>query len=181
MKPIYVCLGWGSLVWDPRDLPIIGDWHQDGPSLRLEFSRVSMDGRLTLVLDPTGLLVPSLWCCLNVQDMQHAVEVLASREGIPLANAGSHIGRWSADLGGDDSEIAKWAEDKQVAGVVWTNLPPKFDNENGRVPSCDEALNYLSSLDSKSLIKAKEYVLNTPAQIQTKNRTQIEKMLQKII
>jgi len=26
-----VCLGWGSLIWDHRDLPIGGGWRNDGP------------------------------------------------------------------------------------------------------------------------------------------------------
>lgn len=24
------CIGWGSLVWDPRDLPCRGGWHNGG-------------------------------------------------------------------------------------------------------------------------------------------------------
>ena len=48
-------LGWGSLVPDPRGLPIAGGWHQGGPILPIEFSRISKDGQragcLTLVID----------------------------------------------------------------------------------------------------------------------------------
>lgn len=44
-------LGWGSLIWDQRDLPISGDWQLGGPALPIEFSRISRDGRLTLVID----------------------------------------------------------------------------------------------------------------------------------
>ena len=39
-------LGWGSLVWDSRQLPHSGEWHTGGPVLPIEFSRVSKDGRL---------------------------------------------------------------------------------------------------------------------------------------
>ena len=48
-------LGWGSLLWDKR--PEFDernkDWEYDGPSLKLEFSRVSQtrNDALTLVLD----------------------------------------------------------------------------------------------------------------------------------
>lgn len=44
-------LGWGSLIWNPNGLPIRGDWQRGGPVLPIEFSRISSDERLTLVID----------------------------------------------------------------------------------------------------------------------------------
>ena len=48
-------LGWGSLINEPRDLPITGEWQKDGPMLWIEFSRISKRGAragcLTLVID----------------------------------------------------------------------------------------------------------------------------------
>ena len=32
------CLGWGSLIWDPRALPIHRQWHMDGPLLSPDYS-----------------------------------------------------------------------------------------------------------------------------------------------
>lgn len=45
-------LGWGSLIWDKRNLRLAGEWQVGGPVLPIEFSRVSGYGRLTLVIDP---------------------------------------------------------------------------------------------------------------------------------
>jgi len=43
-----IVLGWGSLIWDPRELKIKNsEWQKDGPNLPIEFARISQDGRLT--------------------------------------------------------------------------------------------------------------------------------------
>jgi hypothetical protein len=44
-------LAWGSLVWDPGALRLASNWMEGGPVLPIEFSRISDDGRLTLVID----------------------------------------------------------------------------------------------------------------------------------
>ena len=49
-------LGWGSLLWQPKDLQFdkeIG-WSANGPFLPIEFARISKDGRLTLVITENG-------------------------------------------------------------------------------------------------------------------------------
>jgi hypothetical protein len=33
------CLGWASLVWHLRELPVHGKWFEDGPFLPIEFGR----------------------------------------------------------------------------------------------------------------------------------------------
>jgi len=48
-------LGWGSLIWKPDKPAISAPWHANGPLLPIEFARISLDGRLTLVLCPDDL------------------------------------------------------------------------------------------------------------------------------
>src|SRR5688572_24277517 len=90
------CLGWGSLVWDPRELPIQEQWFSDGPLIRVEFLRESRDKRVTLVLHDSASPVRSLWALMTVTSLDEAATTLAVREGISKENISRHIGRWSA-------------------------------------------------------------------------------------
>jgi hypothetical protein len=45
-------LAWGSIIWDRGDLSIIEDFEPTGPSLPIEFCRVSRDGRF----DPINIV-----------------------------------------------------------------------------------------------------------------------------
>ena len=49
-------LGWGSLIWQPKDLKFDANigWKEKGPILPIEFARISKDGRLALVITPNG-------------------------------------------------------------------------------------------------------------------------------
>jgi hypothetical protein len=91
------CLGWGSLVWDPRELPVQGKWFEDGPLLPIEFARQSEDGRLTLVLVPEyESRVRSLWALFSVGTVAEEQEALRQRESIPEKNKVKHVAAWSA-------------------------------------------------------------------------------------
>lgn len=174
-----VCLGWGSLIWDPRDLPVNMKWQTDGPALPVEFARQSADGRITLVIAEETPEIPVLWAALDVKSLDEARRQLASREGIPDALAHRSIGVWSDGCSSPHSEtgvIETWARDRQACAVVWTALPPKFLGRAVK-PSADQVLKYLSALDGEKRQLAEQYVRRAPAQIRTPCRQLIETQL----
>jgi hypothetical protein len=77
-----VCIGWGSLIWCQKALPITGEWHSDGPNLAIEFARQSRDGRVTLVLCDGVPACRTLWAELAVSTLDKAKEALRQREGV---------------------------------------------------------------------------------------------------
>lgn len=165
-----VCLGWGSLIWDPQNLPIKGERQIDGPVLPIEFVRQSNNGRLTLVIDPESMPVRVLWAEMTVCKLSDAIEQLKIREG----TSAEKIGRWPCNMNFEfGDEIAVWAKAKEIVGVVWTALGPQFADERGRRPSQDEAVQYLSGLTGATSSLAAEYVEKAPVQIDTDYRRAI--------
>ena len=171
---IIACLGWGSLVWDPRRLPIQQHWLEDGPLIPLEFARQSKDDRITLVVENSAKPVRSLWAIMDIDEIDVACEALRLREGTNKQN----IGSWSVGdkLPSSIVELDAWAGALKLDGVVWTALPPKFKN-NDRTPSEEEVVKYLSYLTGRQRKCAEEYVRRAPRQIDTVYRRRIEATL----
>lgn len=152
-----------------------GSWESDGPELPLEFARQSKNKRVTLVICSEGTLCRTLWAPLRVGSVSEAVEELRVREG----TVGKHIGFWSPTEASDHpcrDVVAAWAEANDLSGVVWTALPPKFDDRDV-APSEAELLSYLKCLDAESRERAEEYVRRAPQQIQTAYRLVMEREL----
>lgn len=164
------CLGWGSLIWDPRSLPIEKEWFEDGPHLRIEFARQSKDGRLTLVIEPSSPELPCLWAVMTVNSVTEAHKALVERE----ETSRKYIATWSLGEKAPASipSLPDWAAARDIKGVVWTALPPKF-NDAESAPTQFEAIKYLDSLTGDTRAKAKEYITRAPRQIDTPNRRQI--------
>jgi hypothetical protein len=172
------CLGWGSLVWDPRALQIQRPWFDDGPFIRVEFARQSKDGRITLVLEPMARPVRSLWAVMDSTEIGKAKTELREREEIPEKNEGRHIGSWSS---GQPSPtlipgLLEWADSQGVQHVVWTALPQKF-NETETTPTADEVVQYLGNLTGEKRDNAERYIRFAPKQIDTEYRRRIEAAL----
>ncbi len=175
-KQVIACLGWGSLVWDPRELPVQGKWFEDGPLLRVEFARQSSDGRLTLVLLPTGTEVRTLWAPFSVSDIAGARKALGKREGLSEKNYEKQIAIWSAadKHASDPSSIGVWAQGLGLNAAVWTALPPRFRGEDGRVPTVEEAVQYLRDLPHEERRNAERYIRMAPRQVDTLYRRRFE-------
>lgn len=172
------CLGWGSLIWDPRTLAMQGGWLTDGPRIHVEFGRLSRDGRITLVLCERAAAVPALWTVMAPPDLTGAIESLRDREGIPPEDAARYVGIWSRGRPAPATipALAEWAAAHGLAHVVWTNLPPRFNGKE-RQPGCDEVLAYLASLRGAERAAAERYVRHAPPQIRTACRSLIEQAL----
>lgn len=173
------CLGWGSLIWDPRTLPIRMPWFSDGPFLPVEFARHSSGDRITLVITPDLSEVRVLWALMSTSDLDDAKRGLAQREGINDDYIESSIGCWLNDLDNSDSmiqSIGSWAISKGLDAVIWTALRPKFGDEY-RVPSIEEVIDFLTNLPHERMKYAKEYIRKAPIQIDTNYRREIERKL----
>lgn len=170
------CLGWGSLIWDQRELPVRGRWFEDGPLLSVEFARQSSDGRLTLVLVPPTTSIRALWAPFSVDTIAAAQGALGKREGVPTKNLERDIAVWQAVNHNDSAptNISAWARRLAIDAVVWTALSPCFNGEVNRVPTADEAVAYLRRLPHGQRQHAERYIRMAPRQVDTPHRRRFE-------
>lgn len=168
-------IAWGSLVWSPRELAATGPWTRSGPALPIEFSRISTDGRLTLVIDEKhGAWCPT-WVRRSVLGLGEAVANLATREGCPSTGVGwaDVDGRCSADAA-IASRVALWCERSGFRGALWTALRPTFRRTTGRPFSVQAAIGYLEGLRGEQRRRAFEYVRRAPTTTRTPLRAAFE-------
>ena len=162
-------VGWGSLIWCPRELELDTGWRPDGPLLPIEFARKSGDGRVTLVITPGRQLVRTYWAESSLDTVEKVSENLRSREGTTSKWIHKYPGR---DV---DGQIAAWADTHaEVTAVVWTGLEPTFPTDE--LESLVVA--YLNGLHGPWLSRAREYVEYAPAQVGTPVREAIERTLE---
>ena len=166
------CLGWGSPIWEPRDLPIRGHWFGDGPLIPVEFARHSKGDRITLVIVPSARPVPSLWALMDCDSLDEARKQLRERED----TAERHIHHWSRGSRSPSciAELSEWAVARNIDHVVWTGLPPKFKREDHRLPTEEDVLKHLRRLHGTELDDAERYIRRAPRQIDTQYRRRIE-------
>jgi len=82
-------LAWGSLIWDKRDLQITDKWNKGGVVLPIEFARISLDDRLTLVVtEQYGTDIETYWAISKFSELKDAINNLREREGTNKGNIG---------------------------------------------------------------------------------------------
>lgn len=167
-------LGWGSLIWQPKDLAFNKEfgWKSTGPILPIEFARISNDGRLTLVITEKGTEITTLYASSIYQDLDEAIFNLAVRECSGKKSIGYYDKNNNAFFSINlniKSNIEEWIKQTDFDAVIWTDLPEKLESK--------DPLEYLKSLTGNKSTSAEEYIRRTPTQIKTALRTKIEEEL----
>lgn len=173
-------IAWGSLLWKPGPLQLASGWHPDGPSLPLEFARVSEDTpELALALVPGARLCHTYWAWLDTTDVGAARAMLRAREKITPARP-DWVGTVSSAVPPGDATAAvidTWRRARGIDAVVWTALPARFQQRDGHAPSAQEVLHWLASRTGEERAAAEHYIRRTPAHIDTRYRRLIEARL----
>ena len=190
-------IAWGSLIHDPRNLKLRTQWFPTGPSLPVEFCRVTTTCgrnpvRLTLALLPGAEPVRTYWAGLDYPDIETARRALADAEGTTGKQRLQKIGLWANDgrlegrLDFVNQSIAEWAASNDLAGAVWTDLPPNFPKPGGgaydefEASLLDEAIAHFrryehdTTIDESWFAAAREYVEAAPKQTATRCRAALE-------
>jgi len=175
-------LAWGSLVWNRGCLAIASVFEPNGPHLSVEFSRVSENGCLTLVIDPAnGARCQTYSAVSAFSDLHEAVENLRLREGLPNVNG---IGFADRIIGQRCTKaierhpraietIEAWADANGFDAAIWTALAGGFEDRTGEPFSVEAAIRYLEALDAPTLDKALNYIRRAPDEVRTPVRAAV--------
>ncbi|MBD3884662.1 hypothetical protein IFO70_23270 [Phormidium tenue FACHB-886] len=176
-------LSWGSLIWKPESLPFSRPWKEGGPTLSLEFSRITEERPLTIVLDPDyGVPCPTRFAFSLRTHLADAIADLKQREGtteehigyIDMQHDRSSIHEYPHQIN-VEAPIQQWCEQHQIPAAVWTAIPPNFSQCLGINFSVDGAMQYLKDLSVPQQESTLEYIRNTPEEIVTPLRREIER------
>lgn len=172
-------LGWGSLLWEGGHEfdQWHGPWRFSGPTLRIEFTRVSSRrlGALTLVIDANhGSPIPVAWCLSKRASVDDAACDLRAREETTIGR----ITRIELEGGPFTQEpaatVAAWAKRKRFDAVVWTALTSNFVEKVGKAFSIPAVISYVKGLPAAGKARAAEYVWRAPEFVQTPVRTALQ-------
>jgi len=159
-------LGWGSLLWEGGlDFDRWHDpWEYDGPTLKLEFSRVSKQRlrALTLVIDTEhGVETAVAWCLSKRGTLADAMCDLRAREGTTLENIGQATITPEAkplNCALTENAITTWGRVKNLDAVIWTALKSNFQEKTTQPFSVGAVVSHLKTLTPEGKVKAAEYI-----------------------
>jgi hypothetical protein len=176
-------LGWGSLIWDRRDLPISMAWQRGGPVLPIEFSRMSRSGEragcLTLVIDELhGANVRTRFAVSTRTNLDDAITDLRTREGTSSDRIGYiNLGRGTERAYARQRHphacdtIKAWAQAQQWDAVVWTALTSNFEEVADRPFTVEAAIQHLNGLGEPAKSHALEYLQKAAPEVVTSVRS----------
>jgi hypothetical protein len=168
-------LGWGSLLWDPRDLQLAAPFELTGPNLPIEFCRVSKNHRLTLVIDEAfGTLCQTYAGVSAFDELDAAVENLRLREGMSSATDVGFVEIATQERSPTAIErhphaletIADWALNSGYDAAIWTALESHFEARTKEPFSVNAAMRFLEDLqqnDREAFEVALDYIRRAPA------------------
>jgi len=172
MKPKIACIGWGSLIWNPKGLKIQNKWFESGPILPIEFTRISKDNRVTLIIDNEAKPIRTLWALMTCDDIEEAINSLRDREGTKKTDIHS-IDQREDTKDEIKIDIQKWLKEKNIDTAIWTGLSFSEKTDSKR-PSIDAIISHLKKIEYRERVLAEEYIRKAPIQVDTEYRRRIE-------
>ena len=170
-------IGWGSLIWDQRELKTKGDWIKTGPILPIEFCRLSSEGRITLVINKDFKLVPTLVIESQYEELDDAINDLALREGTEnLSNIGYYVYS-PEDFHSRTNTFIKAIlsqYETNFDALIWSDFGVRFKDKGMGMLSIQNIIKHINTLNAEEKAKAIEYIVKTPNQIQTTFRPYLE-------
>jgi NADH dehydrogenase FAD-containing subunit len=171
-------IGWGSLIWDQRELKTKGDWLKNGPVIPIEFCRLSTDGRITLVINQDFKLVPTLIIESFYETLEEAIYDLALREQTNDENNIGHYNYSTESFHSRDRNVFVKEILQQYKtdfdALIWSDFGVRFKDKGLGALSVKNIIKHIESLDQNMKEKAIEYIIKTPIQVQTTFRPFLE-------
>ena len=186
-------LGWGSLLWENSTEKAkkfnahVDSWKSppdnEGPSLRIEFSRISRTrmGALTLVLDyENGEACPVAYALSIRRQPEDTIRDLQDREGTARNNIGCYFADDSTETvcarahADTQKAVSAWARQRNIDVVVWTGLKPNFEKHGKGEFSVDSAARYVQNLEESAQDEAVRYIRQAPTFVKTPLRRRLE-------
>ena len=162
-----VFLFWGSLTWDNEILKLKKNYKLP-IKLPLNFSRISKDGRITLVIDQdNGTKGNVYYSQTDINNLNNAINILKKRENTNKNNIGyiniNNKRYRNKNLSNDELDfIYKYFKIKKIDGVVWTDLSTNWYEKRDEYFSNNNAINYIEEnmKNKKKINLIKEYIIN---------------------